>query len=155
VLVDLKEARVTQPSHSLIILMVSRWSCRLIQIFAFYVIFHGHYSPGGGFQGGALLAASILLLRMSEGKESSQSQFPSSWGIPLGVMGVSIFAGVGCVALVNSGSYLDYGMLPFSPLDLPGARSLGILVIEVGVGLAVMATLVSIFDDLSEGGADD
>lgn len=146
---------MTQPSRSLIILMVSRWSCRLIQIFAFYVIFHGHYSPGGGFQGGALLAASILLLRMTEGKESSQSQFPSSWGIPLGVLGASIFAGVGCVALLNSGQYLDYGSLPFSPTDLAGTRSLGILVIEVGVGLAVMATLVSIFDDLAEGGTDD
>ena len=35
---------------------IVRLSCRIvarvIQVFAVYVVFHGHYSPGGGFQGG-------------------------------------------------------------------------------------------------------
>jgi multicomponent Na+:H+ antiporter subunit B len=155
VLAGFEEAIMTRPSHSLIILMVSRWSSRLIQLFALYVIFHGHYSPGGGFQGGALLAASILLLRMTEGRDASQSQFPSGWGIPLGILGGVLFAGVGLAALLNGGNYLDYGALPFLPMDPPDVRSLGILVIEVGVGLGVMATLISIFDDLAEGGTDD
>ena len=38
---------------SVIVHVVTRVMVPLIQIFALYVIFHGHYSPGGGFQGGA------------------------------------------------------------------------------------------------------
>ncbi|HVR34892.1 MAG TPA: MnhB domain-containing protein, partial [Methylomirabilota bacterium] len=115
---------MTHPSQSLIILMVSRWSSRLIQLFALYVIFHGHYSPGGGFQGGALLAASILLLRMSEGREASQSQFPASKGIALGILGGAVFGGLGLVALASGGLYLDYGALRFLPMDPAEVRSL-------------------------------
>lgn len=145
---------MTRPSQSVIVVMVSRWLSRLIQVFAFYVIFHGHYSPGGGFQGGALLAASVLLLRMSEGRMASQTEFRTELGIPLGSVGVMIFLGVGLIAMAAGGEYLDYGHLPLPVMEAAEVRFLGILFIEVGVGLAVMATLISIFDDIAEGGVD-
>ena len=37
----------------------------VIQIFAFYVLAHGHVSPGGGFQGGVLMGASFILIALS------------------------------------------------------------------------------------------
>lgn len=44
-------------------------ACRLpvpfIMLFAIYVVIHGHDSPGGGFQGGAILAAIMILIRMT------------------------------------------------------------------------------------------
>lgn len=145
---------MTRPAQSLIVVMVSRWLARLIQIFALYVIFHGHYSPGGGFQGGALLAASILLLRMTSGKEASQSQFKSSLAMPLGALGVLIFLSTGLITILGGGNYLDYQHTPVIAMEAARIRSLDILIIEVGVGLAVMSVLISIFDDLSEGGHD-
>ena len=51
--------------YSPIVLLGARLLSPYIFIFGMYVIFHGHYSPGGGFQGGALLAASILLMRVA------------------------------------------------------------------------------------------
>ena len=36
-----------------------------MQLFALYVVAHGHHSPGGGFQGGVILGASLILLAMS------------------------------------------------------------------------------------------
>ena len=42
-----------QRSSSPIVIVANRIVSRLIQLFALYVIFHGHYSPGGGFQGGS------------------------------------------------------------------------------------------------------
>lgn len=136
-----------RPFQSIIVVRVSRWLARLIQIFALYVIFHGHYSPGGGFQGGALLGASILLLRMTEGQSGSQSCFRAGLGLRLGAVGVLIYAGVGLLPVLCGGNYLDYGYLPFG-MEAAQVRSLGILLVEVGVGLAVMAVLISIFDDL-------
>lgn len=138
-----------RPFESLIVVRVSRWLARLIQIFALYVIFHGHYSPGGGFQGGALLGASILLLRMTEGHRGSQSCFNTSLGLKLGAIGVLIYGAVGLIPVFYGGNYLDYGQLPFGGMEAAQVRSLGILLVEVGVGLAVMTVLSSIFDDLA------
>ena len=39
----------------------------IIQIFAFYVLAHGHVSPGGGFQGGVVMGASFILLALGMG----------------------------------------------------------------------------------------
>jgi len=145
---------MTSPSHSIIVILVSRSLARVIQLFGIYVIIHGHYSPGGGFQGGALLAAGILLLRMTEGMRNSQAEFPSYIGIPLAAVGALLFAGVGVVAVLFGGQFLEYAALPF-PGEAPALRYYGMLVVEVGIGLAVTAALVSIFDDLLGGPAGD
>jgi len=43
----------------------------LMLVYVCYVILHGHLSPGGGFQGGVLIAAVIALLAMSYGYEAT------------------------------------------------------------------------------------
>ena len=137
-----------------IVSLVSRTVSPFIMLFALYVIFHGHYSPGGGFQGGTMLAAAFILIRLSLGMEISQLQFKSSWATPLGSAGVLIYFGTGLAALLFGGNFLDYGFIPFTG-TLAGNRSIGILCIEIGVAIAVMAIMVSIYDDLLEGGLDD
>ena len=140
-----------RPKDNVITDIVTRAMIPVIQLFALYVVFHGHYSPGGGFQGGALIATSILLARMVLGFERSQYLMPSWIGTPLGLAGLALFAGVGLVALPSGGNLLDYGHLPLGlPSDM--LRNWGILFVEVGVALAVAGTLVSIFDDLMTGG---
>jgi len=118
-----------------------------IQLFALYVVFHGHYSPGGGFQGGAMLAASFILIRLSIGTAAAQSQFQRSWGTPVSSIGALIFLGTGLIVLFFGYNFLDYAGLP---LGLPESelRNAGILVIELGVAITVAATLTAIYDDL-------
>ncbi len=143
-----------QPSNSLIVAVVSRTMIPYLQVFALYVIFHGHYGPGGGFQGGAMVAASLILSRMALGGERAEVQFRSAWGSPLGAIGALLFAAVGLVAVFFGGEYLNYAYLPL-PLDDPALlRSYGILFIEIGVAIALTGTLVAIFDDLVEGHED-
>jgi multicomponent Na+:H+ antiporter subunit B len=137
--------------ESIIVDVVTRVMVPIIQIFAFYVIFHGHYSPGGGFQGGALLAGSVLLQRVVFGRDRSQGGFSSRLGIPFGIVGVFLFLGTGLWAQLNGGNFLQYDALPFA-LDPVMLRNTGILLVEIGVGFAVMGILISIFDDLVEGG---
>lgn len=140
---------MTSVPDSIIVVLIGRLLSRLIQIFAFYVIFHGHYSPGGGFQGGTLLAASIVLHRMAGGAQPSQQHFPAPLSIPLSAVGALIFWLVGFAAMAFGSGYLNHGELPF-PWERAEVRSFGILLVELGVALAVMATLVSIFDNLTE-----
>ena len=136
-----------------IVLLVGRLVSPFIMLFALYIIFHGHYSPGGGFQGGTMLAASVLLIRLAMGTEISQLLFKSSWGTPLGSVGVLMYFGTGMLALILGGQFLNYVYLPFTgPASME--RSLGVLLVEVGVGIAVMGILVAIYDDLLEGEPD-
>ena len=144
-----------QGSSSPIILTLSRIISPYIMLFGMYVIFHGHYSPGGGFQGGAMLAASVLLIRIAMDEKVHQLQFKKSMGIPLGAVGVLIFFGVGFIALLLGGYFLDYSLLPIPGMDDANLRFFGILFIEVGVGLAVMTILVSIYDNLLEDEQDE
>lgn len=139
-----------QGSSSPIILLLSRIISPYIMLFGMYVIFHGHYSPGGGFQGGAMLAASVLLIRIAVDEKVHQMHFSKSLSLPLGSAGVLIFFCVGLFSLLLGGEFLDYHLLPLWWLEPAGLRSFGILFIEVGVGLAVMTILISIYDNLLE-----
>jgi len=137
-------------SDSPIILLLSRVISPYIMLFGLYVIFHGHYSPGGGFQGGTMLAASILLIRIAMEEKVYEMQFKKSFDIPLGALGVLIFFGVGLITMFLGGNFLDYHYLPMNWLTPADIRSMGILFIEIGVGLAVMTILVAIYDNLLE-----
>lgn len=134
-----------------IVLLGSRLLSPYIMVFGLYVIFHGHYSPGGGFQGGTLLAASLLLIRISSGRRISRIQFREYLTTPLAVLGVLIYFGTGLTAVLAGGYFLDYEQLPLPGLDGADLRYWGILIIELGIGLAVMAVLVSIFDNMVRG----
>lgn len=141
-------------STSPIVLLLSKIVSPYIMLFGMYVVFHGHYSPGGGFQGGAMMAASILLIRIATNENIHQLQFKKSLAIPLASSGVLIYFLIGLVPLLLGGNFLDYGYLPLPGMDIAYIRAMGILGIEIGVGIAVMAVLVSIYDNLLEANHD-
>jgi multicomponent Na+:H+ antiporter subunit B len=131
--------------------------CRLlippIQLFALYVIAHGHYSPGGGFQGGCILGASFILLVIAYDIKGAKKRMAEKLNTVLSGVGVMIYAGIGLLCLLLGANYLDYGILSrVLPVDPVRARSLGTLGIELGVGITVMAVMVSIFLNLATGG---
>lgn len=134
-----------------IVLLGSRLLTPYIMVFGWYVIIHGHYSPGGGFQGGALLAASILLIRVAGGRQIAKLQIQEFATTPLAIIGVLIYFLTGLTAMITGGYFLDYGQLPIPGMDPAYLRYTGILIIEVGIGLAVMAILVMIYDNLVRG----
>ncbi|MCP5102762.1 MAG: sodium:proton antiporter [bacterium] len=141
---------MTRKEENPIVSLVGRLVAPFIMIFALYVIFHGHYSPGGGFQGGTMLAAAVLLLRLAAGGDIAKLQFKETWGTPMGSVGVLIYFGTGLTAMLFGGNFLDYHYLPMG-LSPEIHRYWGTLFVEIGVGIAVMGILVAIYDDLLEG----
>jgi multicomponent Na+:H+ antiporter subunit B len=142
------EQDMQAPADSPIVQMVSRGIAPIIMLIGLYVFFHGHYSPGGGFQGGVLMAASILLLRLTMGTGPSQAVMPTWITLRFSAIGALIFAGTGILTIAFGGNFLDYHFLPIPGLSPEYLRYYGILLIEVGVTMTVMTTLVAIFDDL-------
>ena len=59
-----------------------------------------------------------------------------------------IYLLMGLVPMATGGMFLDYGHLPIPGISGAPLRSLGILIVEVGIGLSVFGTMVLIFDSL-------
>ena len=59
--------------------------------------------------------------------------------MPLGVL---IYAGVGFSSLLAGGNFLDYGVLAHDPKH---GQHLGILIIELGVGITVAGVMIQLF----------
>jgi multicomponent Na+:H+ antiporter subunit B len=115
----------------------------LILLFALYVQFHGDYGPGGGFQAGVIFGAGFILYALIYGLDNARRLVPP-WLLRIGVsLGVLIYAGVGLTGLLLGGNYLDYGVLDRH--DPAHGQHLGILLVELGVGITVSAVMVTIF----------
>jgi multicomponent Na+:H+ antiporter subunit B len=137
--------------------LIIKTGCRLlvpfIQIFALYVIAHGHYSPGGGFQGGVILGASIILLAISHDLRTAIERMSEKMVAILCAVGVLIYAGTGALCLLLGLNFLDYSALaPILQVDPITARSHAILIVEIGVGIAVMTTMIWLYCNLSSAG---
>jgi multicomponent Na+:H+ antiporter subunit B len=137
--------------HNPIVEGVARLLVPFVQLFALYVITHGHYGPGGGFQGGVILAASMLLLRLTLGEKEEHRRFSPVAATSTAVAGMLIYAIAGLLPMMTGGAFLDYARLPIGGLEGRDLRYLGILIVETGVGMVVWGTLVTIFDHLLGG----
>ena len=126
-----------------------------ILLFGLYVLVHGEVSPGGGFQAGAILAAGLILSRLSLTSSEGRRLFSRPRLVVITVLGMILYAGTGVAAMLSGGNYLDYGVIAFEwidriwPGDL-GRRHIGVFIIETGVMLAVFGTLALAVDYLTE-----
>lgn len=127
-----------------------------MQLFALYVIAHGHHSPGGGFQGGVILGASLILLAIVYDLNFVLAVIREKTVLRLAAIGVSIYAGIGALSLLLGGNFLAYGAWhKLLGTSAEMAHSHGMLGVEVGVAITVMAIMLSLYLDLASGGEMD
>ncbi len=139
--------------ENVIIQTICRIFVPFIQLFGLYVIAHGHGSPGGGFQGGCILAASFILILIVFGLKEAKRRFSEMLVNLFCSIGVFIYAWTGWMAMLLGGNFLDYSKLSkILPVDAVHARYYGVFIVEVGVGITVMAIMVSLFIDLITSG---
>jgi multicomponent Na+:H+ antiporter subunit B len=129
--------------EKLVVRVVARFLIPFILLFGLYVQFHGDFGPGGGFQAGVIFAAGFVLYGLVFGLSALQRVVP--WRVvELGVaLGLLLYGGVGIVSLLLEGNFLDYRV--FDSHDPMRGLHLGILLIELGVGLTVAASMLAIF----------
>ena len=128
--------------QQIILRVVVKWLLPLILIFALYVQFHGDYGPGGGFQAGVIFAAGIILYTMLFGLSNASRAYKPELLELLSAFGVLLYAGVGLVCMVLGGNFLDYNVLRHDPVH---GQHLGILLVELGVGITVASVMITIF----------
>ena len=123
-----------------------------MQLFALYVIAHGHHSPGGGFQGGVILASAYILYCLIFGVEQGKRFVPEKIVDALTAIGVLMFAGVGVWNLFVGGNFLDYTTL--NPQHAGAGEALGMMLVEYGVGVTVCSVMMTIFNQVTEPPSD-
>ena len=64
-----------EPDHDVILRCAARILTPLVLVFGLYIIFNGHLSPGGGFSGGAVLGAGLILYQNAFGYEKIERFF--------------------------------------------------------------------------------
>jgi len=100
-----------------------------IFLFGAYVIFYGHLSPGGGFQGGVILSMAVLLSIVTYGRKRFQKSIPLLSFIE--IVGVTLFVFIGIAGIVSGKQFLaNFGMIPL---------------LNIIIGLKVFAGLVLMY----------
>ena len=128
--------------YNLILRAVSKFLIPLIILFGLYVQFHGDFGPGGGFQAGAIFSAAFILYALVFGLDAAEKIIPPNIVRLLTGLGVVLYAGVGVVSLMLGGNYLEYGVLGSTQI---AGQHLGILLVELGVGITVSSVMLVIF----------
>jgi len=129
--------------HHLILRVITKLLVGTIILFAFYVQFHGDFSPGGGFQAGVIMAVAFILYGLVFGLNHVQRVLPPQVVHRMLALGVLIYAGTGVWNMLLGGEFLNYNI--FSPEHPAHGQHSGILYVELGVGITVTGVMVAIY----------
>ena len=128
--------------HNPILRIISKFLIPLIFLFALYVQFHGDFGPGGGFQAGVIFSSALILYSLVFGLNAAEKIIPPRVLRILASLGLVIYAGVGLITLMLGANYLDYSVMGSTQIK---GQHLGILLVELGVGMTVASTMLIIF----------
>jgi multicomponent Na+:H+ antiporter subunit B len=126
----------------------------LVMIYGLYVIAHGHITPGGGFQGGAIVASGCAMILVAYGsvwtlgkiKEKNLSIFESIGAISFILLAI-LGLGFGTVFFKNFlvGSDIIFGAIPLFGSTISNINTAGVIpLMNFAVGLKVIAGLFGI-----------
>ena len=142
--------RIYEPKNDVILQTVARILVPPIIIFGIYVILCGHLGPGGGFSGGAVIGAGLILYLNAFGFAKTERFFTAKtykW---------MSFGALACYALAKSYSFYTGANEIHSviPLGTPGAiHSSGlILILNICVGIVVAGTMYTFYVMFRKGG---
>ena len=145
-----KNDRRFEPKRDPILMTVSKILCPVVFIFGIYIILNGQLSPGGGFSGGAILGAGMILYLSAFGFKKTGKFFNES------VYKVAKITALCMYGLIGSYFYITgaNGLNNHIPLGIPGHILSGgiILPIDIAVGIEVACTMYAFYALFRRGG---
>jgi multicomponent Na+:H+ antiporter subunit B len=120
----------------------------LIFLFGINIVIFGHLTPGGGFAGGVILAASYVLLMLAFGREFAEENLSLPVASKLDCLGAFLFALIAILGFVFGGVFFVNFLVKFSqPLHLISAGTIPLS--NIAIGLKVGASLFMVIFSLS------
>jgi multicomponent Na+:H+ antiporter subunit B len=127
-------------------------SLPLIIIFGLYVITHGHLTPGGGFQGGAVVASGLAMVLVAYGSKWTATKIKEKDLSALESIGALMFITVAFLGILFGGMFFSnfiagtdflFGGIPLNgAADINSGGTLPLM--NFAVGLKVIAGLFAI-----------
>ena len=145
---DMKERSIRKTSE--ILRTASKVLTPAIMLLGVYVFINGHLTPGGGFQGGAIIASGLVLMLL--GNPNLQVNHKIIY-ITESISGFA-FVFIGILGIILAGGFLDNSILPlgtFGKILSAGA----IPIIYIFIGLKVGSELSNIVSNMQETQKED
>ena len=127
---------------TLIVKTVTRLTVWIILLYGFYIILHGHLTPGGGFGGGVILALAFLNVMLAYGRRFTREWLNIHFLEHIEALSALLFLVVGLLGLVIGGSFLANFLSHGKLFDLFSAGTIPILNIVIGLKVAMSLFLV-------------
>ncbi|MDD3335415.1 MAG: MnhB domain-containing protein [Eubacteriales bacterium] len=139
-----------EPKNDEVLQLAAKVLVPVILLFGFYIVLNGHLSPGGGFSGGAVMGAGLMLYLNAFGFEKTSRFFTYKLSRWISYLALMTYAGLKSYSFFTGANHLASGI----PLGIPGAiLSSGlILPLNVCVGLIVMCTMYTFYSLFRKGG---
>ncbi len=133
------------PGRSDAMVLIGRMFGPVIMVFGIYVVLHAQLTPGGGFQGGAIVASGLLLLFLCEGYPAWRRLMRTGLLDAMEGGGAAMYAVAGLAPMAVGASYLA-NVLPLGQLRalLSGGM---ILILNWAVAIAVVGGFGILFVD--------
>jgi multicomponent Na+:H+ antiporter subunit B len=133
---------------TVIVKTIASWVKVLIFLFGINIVIFGHLTPGGGFAGGVILAASYVLLMLAFGREFAEENLSLPVASKLDCLGAFLFALIAILGFVFGGVFFVNFLVKFSqPLHLISAGTIPLS--NIAIGLKVGASLFMVIFSLS------
>ena len=108
--------------------------------FGLCVLFNGHVSPGGGFSGGSILGAALILFAVAFGADSVHRFFTEKVFNTVRITGLLIYASMFGVYIYQGANGISSNLAHYI-----------VLVIDIAVGLVVMSTMYGFYSFYTKG----
>lgn len=142
--------RIYEPKNDVILQTAARILVPPIVIFGIYVILGGHLGPGGGFSGGAIIGAGLILYLNAFGFAKTEKFFTASTYKKLSFTALACYSLSKCYSFYTGANHIESVI----PLGTPGAiLSSGlILILNICVGIVVAGTMYTFYVMFRKGG---
>ena len=147
---DGRDDRRFEPKSDPILKTMASFLCPVIFIFAIYILFNGHLSPGGGFSGGAVLGAGMIIYVNAFGFKNTQRFFNETIYKIAKISALCMYGLIGSYFYITGANHIANHI----PLGKVGELISGgiILPINIVVGIEVACTMYAFYALFRRGG---
>lgn len=147
---EAKKDSLYEPKADSILQKITFLLFPIIAIFGIYVVLNGHLSPGGGFSGGAIIGAGLILYVNAFGFEKTQKFFTEKTYKRISFCALSFYCLAKSYSFYTGAHHLESGI----PLGTPGdiISSGLILPLNICVGMVVACTMYAFYALFRKGG---
>lgn len=138
-----------EPRHDEILQTCTRILMPLILVFSIYIIVNGHLSPGGGFSGGAVLGAGLILYQNAFGYHSVQRFFTFRTFKCVSVASLLLYSCAKGYHFFTGANHIETFISPGTPGNIFSAGLL--LPLNVAVGCVVACTMYALYTMFRKG----